>query len=64
MLRKATSNRNRTAATHADNLPRNDTNLSDMDQQGIWPLLEARCTHPLLQDPVLGACINIDPLDV
>jgi len=55
--------RNRTAATHADNLPRNDTNLSNMDQQGIWPPLEARCTHPLLQDPVLSACIHIDPLN-
>jgi len=59
----ATRTRNRTAATRADNLPRNDTNLSNMDQQGIWPLLEARCTHPVLQDPVLGACIHIDPLN-
>jgi hypothetical protein len=51
-----------TTATHVA-LPRNDTNLSNMDQQGIWPLLESRCTHPLLQDPALGACIHIDPLN-
>jgi hypothetical protein len=54
--------KNNTTAIHVA-LPRNDINLSNMDQQGIWPLLESRCTHPLLQDPALGACIHIDPLN-
>jgi hypothetical protein len=42
--------RNKNAATHVK-LSRKDTNLSNVDQQGIWSLLEARCTHPLIQDP-------------
>jgi hypothetical protein len=54
--------KNNTTATQVA-LPRNDINLSNMYQQGIWPLLESRCTHPLLQDPALGACIHIDPLN-